>query len=258
MPKYEDIFFTGLGIGAGVAVALGVQALWIATAGLLSPPVGTLDVLAGEAQTMGLPLAEGSKAFWYVARAGGSLAYLLLWLATLWGVLLSSKMVKGWVDATVLYNVHEFLPTLAMVFAVAHTAMLMGDAYIRFSLLDLLIPFRATYRPLWTGFGSLALYLSAALIASFYLRSVVSRRVWRVFHYAAYLAFILALVHGLFAGTDTAQPAIYWMYVVTGATLLFATIYRVLAARSSRKSASHPNTRAPATPRPGARRTPHR
>ena len=111
------------------------------------------------------------------------------------------------------------------------------DPDSRFSLLDLLIPFRAPYRPLWTGLGSLALYLSVALIASFYLRAVVSRRVWRAFHYVTYLAFLLALVHGLMAGTDTAQPAVYWRYVATGATLLFATIYRVLTARHSHKPA---------------------
>jgi len=236
MSKQDDLFFAGLGLGAGVAVVLGIQALWGVTAGLIAP-TGALAAVQGEAQTMGLPLAEGTKAFWYVARAGGILAYLLLWLATLWGVFISSKMVKGWIDATALYNMHEFLPMLAMVFAGVHAAVLMGDAYIRFSLLDLLIPFHAPYRPLWTGLGSLALYLSAALIASFYLRAVVSRRVWRAFHYVTYLAFLLALVHGLMAGTDTAQPAVYWMYVATGATLLFATSYRVLTARSSRKPA---------------------
>lgn len=254
MSKQDDLFFAGLGLGAGVAVVLGIQALWGVTAGLIAP-TGALAAVQGEAQTMGLPLAEGTKAFWYVARAGGILAYLLLWLATLWGVLISSKMVKGWIDATALYNMHEFLPMLAMAFAVVHAAVLMGDAYIRFSLLDLLIPFYAPYRPLWTGLGSLALYLSAALIASFYLRSVVSRRVWRTLHYLTYLAFGLALVHGLLAGSDTTQPAVYWMYIATGATLLFATIYRILTAHSSHKPAPRTNAASPA-PRPAARRTP--
>ncbi|GIK72636.1 MAG: hypothetical protein BroJett021_16240 [Chloroflexota bacterium] len=234
--KQEYLFFAGLGLGAGVAVVLGAQALWGVTAGM-APQTGALDVLSSEAQTMGLPLTEGTKAFWYVARAGGILAYLLLWLATLWGVFISSKMVKGWIDATMLYNMHEFLPMLAMVFAVVHAAVLMGDAYIRFSLLDLLIPFRAPYRPLWTGLGSLALYLSIALIASFYLRSLISRRVWRALHYLTYLAFVLALVHGLMAGTDTTQPAVYWMYVATGGTLLFATLYRILTAGARRQPA---------------------
>lgn len=248
MSKQDDLFFAGLGIGAGMAVVLGAQALWGVTADLLIP-TGTVSALTGEVQAMGLPLAEGTKAFWYVARAGGILAYLLLWLATLWGVFISSKMVKGWIDATMLYNMHEFLPTLAMVFAVVHAAVLMGDAYIGFSLLDLLIPFHAPYRPLWTGLGSLALYLSVTLIVSFYLRSVVSRRVWRTLHYLTYLAFGLALVHGLLAGTDSTQPAVYGMYIATAATLLFATIYRILTAHSSHKPAPRTSAASPAARR---------
>jgi len=242
--KQDDLFFIGLGIGAGVALVFGVQALWsIATAVTL--PSSLAVAVSSEAQTMGLTLARGTKAFWYVARAGGLLAYLLLWLATLWGVLISSKMVKGWVDGTMLYDMHEFLPMLAMVFAVVHAAVLLGDAYIGFDLFDLLIPFRAPYRPLWTGLGSLALYLSLALIASFYLRSLISRRMWRLLHYLTYLAFGLALIHGLLAGTDSSQPVVYAMYIATGATLLFATIYRVLTIQRGRKSPARDAVRQP-------------
>lgn len=241
----------GLGAAAGVAVVFAGLALWQVVAGpavngLLAGATQPGTALAQEAQAMGLPLVEGTKAFWYVARAGGILAYMLLWLATLWGIFISSKMVKGWIDGTVLYNMHEFLPILAVVFAVLHAAVLLGDAYIGFSVADLLVPFRAPYRPLWTGLGSLALYLSIALIASFYVRSFIGRRVWRLFHYVTYLAFVLALLHGLQAGTDSGQPLVLGMYVATGATLLFATIYRILTVKASRKP-SPAGTRTAAT-----------
>ncbi len=242
--KQDDLFFIGLGIGAGVALVFGVQALWsIATAVTL--PSSLAVAVSSEAQTMGLTLARGTKAFWYVARAGGLLAYLLLWLATLWGVLISSKMVKGWVDGTMLYDMHEFLPMLAMVFAVVHAAVLLGDAYIGFRSVRPADPLPCPYRPLWTGLGSLALYLSLALIASFYLRSLISRRMWRLLHYLTYLAFGLALIHGLLAGTDSSQPVVYAMYIATGATLLFATIYRVLAIQRGRKSPARDAVRQP-------------
>jgi hypothetical protein len=250
-----DLLYAGLGTAAGVAVVLTMQALWQnyvggaqgAAAGAAEAVV-TLAAntrLAQEAQVMGLPLVEGSKAYWYVARAGGLIAYLLLWLATLWGVMMSSKMAKGMIDATLLYNMHEFLPTLAMVFATLHAAVLMGDAYIGFSLVNLLVPFTTSYRPLWTGLGSVALYLSIALIASFYLKSLVSRKVWRAFHFVTYLAFGLALVHGVMVGTDTGNPVVRWMYILTGAALLFVTLYRILTVRGE----------AAAKPAPAARPT---
>lgn len=234
MYDQENLFFIGLGVGVGAALALGISALWTTTEGLLdASPIVTpvLSFAAREAEVMGLSMVEGTKAYWYLARAGGLVAYLLLWAATLWGVLVSGKTFKGRIDAALLYAMHEFLPILAMVFAVLHAVVLLGDAYIRFDVLDLLVPFQAPYRPLWTGLGTLSLYLSLALIGSFYVRSIIGRRVWRLFHYAAYLAFILALVHGLMAGTDAGQPVVRWMYVLTGQTLLLATFHRIVMAR---------------------------
>jgi len=228
-----DILYAGLGTLAGVATVLTVQAIWQTYGGAAALQTLPADArLAQEAQVMGLPLAAGSKAYWYTARAGGLIAYLLLWLATMWGVMMSSKMLKGALDATLVYGMHEFLPTLAMVFAGLHAVVLLGDAYIGFSLVDLLVPFAASYRPLWTGLGSVALYLSIALIASFYLKNLVNRKVWRAFHFTSYLAFVLAMAHGIMAGSDTANPAVRWMYILTGAALLFVTLYRGLIARS--------------------------
>lgn len=255
-----DLLYAGLGTVAGVAAVLAAQTLWQGhapglqtAAGSAAQTVAALGAssgLAREAQVMGLPLVAGSKAYWYVARAGGLIAYLLLWLATLWGVLMSSKMVKGKIDAALVYGMHEFLPMLALVFAGLHAAVLMGDAYIGFSLVDLLVPFAASYRPQWTGLGSLALYLSIALIASFYLKNLVSRKLWRAFHYTTYLAFSLAMVHGIMAGTDTSSPVVRWMYIVSGATLLFVTLYRILTAHSE---AAEKAAKAAARPAPAAR-----
>lgn len=238
--EQENLFFIGLGVGVGAVIALGASALWTTTGSLLDVNQVTTPLLnyaAREAQIMGLPVAEGTKAYWYLARAGGLIAYLLLWAATLWGVMMSGKTLKGRIDAALLYAMHEFLPILAMVFAVLHAVILLGDAYIRFDIFDLLVPFQAPYRPVWTGLGTLSLYLSLALIVSFYVRSVIGRRVWRIFHYTTYLAFILALVHGVMAGTDASQPVVQWMYVLTGQTLLLATLHRVLMARAGTEKA---------------------
>lgn len=251
--EQENLFFIGLGVGVGAVIALGASALWTTTGGLWDASAVTtplLDYVGREAQVMGLSAAEGTKAYWYLARAGGLIAYLLLWAATLWGVMMSGKTLKGRVDAALLYAMHEFLPILAMIFAVFHAVILLGDAYIRFDLFDLLVPFQASYRPVWTGLGTLSLYLSLALIASFYVRSIISRRVWRLFHYTTYLAFILALVHGVMAGTDASQPVVQWLYVLTGQTLLLATLHRVLMARSGAEKterAPKPSTPAAAT-----------
>lgn len=209
------------------------------TAGHLSQLYNrTVIFAADEMHVMGLPLDRVSQTYWFVARAGGIGAYLLLWVATLLGLMTSSKMLKGHVDAALIVGMHEFFPILATVFAGLHAAVLLGDTYIGFGLADLIVPFRTSYLPLWTGMGITAFYLGVALIASFYLRSRIGRKTWRAFHYTALLAFGLALMHGLMTGSDTALPAIRWMYIATGATILFAIYYRVFSLQPKRAHAS--------------------
>ncbi len=148
-----DLFYVGLGAAIGVIAALAVYGAFQVMAGVFAAgalasaadSTGTAQsLLASEASAMGLPLVEGTKAYWFVARAGGIIAYLLLWLAAFWGISMSSKMVRGWVDASLIYGMHEFLPILAMIFASLHALVLLGDAYIGFSLTDLLLPFVGT------------------------------------------------------------------------------------------------------------------
>jgi len=193
------------------------------------------QLLGYEAQLMGLPLSADTQAYWFVTRASGILAYLLLWLACLWGILMSSKMVKGAVDATLLYGLHEFFPLLAVTFAALHAGVLLGDSYIGFHLTELLLPFTSQYETVWTGLGIVAFYLSSALIISFYVRRWIGQKTWRAFHYTTYLAVGLAIVHGLMIGSDSQSPLVKDMYILTGAVLVFATCYRVLTVQKRGK-----------------------
>jgi hypothetical protein len=59
----------------------------------------------------------------------------------------------------------------------------------------------------------------------------MSKQAWRAIHYASYASFTGALLHGILSGTDTATFWGYYMYWVSGATLVFLTIYRVLVFR---------------------------
>jgi predicted ferric reductase len=147
------------------------------------------------------------------------------------------------------------MPILAMVFAGMHAVVLLGDAYIGFSIANLLVPFTAPYRPLWTGLGTLALYLGVALIASFYLKRLVSRKLWRALHYLTYAVFALALLHGIMAGTDSGLTVVRWMYVLTGASLLFATFFRIFSVQPRKTADATATVRLPGA---GASGTPVR
>lgn len=192
-------------------------------------PQSMRTILEDQARLMGLPFAAGSQAFWFLARAGGIVSYLLLWLATCWGIMMSSKVIKGYVPVPAAFALHQYLPILGVVFAALHALILLGDTYIGFNIWQLLIPFSSTYEPLWTGLGSLAFYISLALVLSFTIRKQIGSKVWRAFHYTAYLGFLLALLHGVLAGSDSKTLAIQLLYLFTGATSLFLLYYRLVS-----------------------------
>lgn len=220
-----DTLWIAGGIAAGGAVViLGYQAAQLGLASVLH------EGFNREAALMGLPLTADTPAYWYLARAGGLLAYLLLWAASCWGIIMSSKAARAVLPPALVFSLHEFLPLLALLFTGVHAAALLGDSYFDFSIGNLLIPFTGPYRPGWTGLGTLAAYLSIVLIASFYVRRQLGRRTWRLLHYASYLAFTLAMVHGIMTGSDSNTSAIQLMYFATGGALLFLTYFRLLTA----------------------------
>ncbi len=198
-------------------------------------PSSIRSILGEQAQVMGLPLQAGSQAYWYLARAGGIVAYVLLWLATCWGIMMSSKVIKGMVSVPKAYSLHEFLPILGVVFAALHAVVLLGDSYIGFDVWQLVIPFASSYEPFWTGLGTVSFYLFLALVASSYLRKQIGQKLWRVFHYASYLAFLAALLHGIMAGSDSGVLGMRALYLATGGISLFLIYYRMLS-YSPRKS----------------------
>ena len=180
---------------------------------------------------------ELTRLIWYAIRVAGVSAYLALWLTTVAGLVISGQFGGRWVPGALLYPLHQ-LGDLALSLAVLHAALLLGDHYAGFTPESLVVPFTATYRPLWTGLGILALYLSAAVFWSVHLRPRIGYRAWRSIHLASLLAFAFALTHGLAAGTDSTAAPLRLMYLVTGQTVVVLVALRLWRARSRRPEAA--------------------
>jgi sulfoxide reductase heme-binding subunit YedZ len=233
--------------------------LWV-LAGLLIVGMGGLGALAAlffsttpagahaGAFLQWLFAPDGTKVTWYVTRAAGITAYLLLWLSTVWGLLLPSRLLDGKLHGAFTFEFHQFISLLAIAFTFAHVIVLMFDQYAPFSLAQVLFPFLSTYRPLWTGIGILVFYIVLLVSVTFYLRDRIGSKVFRSLHLLSFLAFIGAAVHGLMAGTDSPLPTVQWMYTGTFLTVVFLTVYWVLG--RVRKPTPHPA--APASSRPAS------
>ncbi|MEZ5171559.1 MAG: ferric reductase-like transmembrane domain-containing protein [Acidimicrobiia bacterium] len=167
--------------------------------------------------------------WWYVARAGGIVAWVLLTLSVVWGLLLSTRLLGGRPTPAWLTDLHRFLGGLAVVFTGVHVAGLVADNYVHFGWAETLVPFASGWRPLAVTAGVLAFYLLVAVEVTSLMMRRMPRRWWRRVHESAFLVFLLASLHGAFAGTDATSPAYRWVSVASIGAVVFLTVVRVLA-----------------------------
>ena len=215
---------------------------------LLSTIVGVTLATGGFAIGLGTTgVAEGSTSFWYLSRASGFVAYVLLWGSVVWGLLLSTGTGRRWVRPPQLLDAHQFLSTAAVGFASFHGLVLMGDRYVSFPLRAIVVPFASSYEPLLVACGQIALWLLVLLIGSFHARRHIGGRAWRRLHYASFVAFWMAFVHGLALGSESATLWASVLYLGTPAPVLFLSLHRVLSApRFHRLLVGEAATRQPA------------
>jgi predicted ferric reductase len=176
-------------------------------------------------------LGAEPKAYWYLARSSALVAYGLLWLAMLLGLLMSGRLAQLWPGGPTAFDLHQYTSLLGLAFALFHALVLLGDRYILATLPQILTPFAYVgFAPLWVGLGQLALYGMALVGLSFYVRDRMGRRLWRLVHVLSFAVFTLALAHGVMSGSDTEVAHIRVFYWASGGSVLFLSVYRVLIA----------------------------
>lgn len=165
---------------------------------------------------------------WYAARAAGVVAYVLLTAVVLVGLTLSGRVqLPRWPKFAVT-DVHRFGSLLVGVFVALHVLTVGLDTYTRFSITQLLVPFASSYRPAWIAVGIVAAELLVALAVTNALRSRIPHRVWRRAHYASFLVWAGATVHGVGAGTDSRALWLISIYVVAVGSVTAALMWRTL------------------------------
>lgn len=183
--------------------------------------------------------ASDGKQIWFLARSSGLVAYALLSLSTIWGLLTSSRLLMKWVKLPLTSEIHQTLSFISLAVIALHGWVLLYDLEFGFTLGDLLIPFASPYRPVAVAAGVGAGYLAVLITASFYVRAWLGQRFWRMLHYSAFGLFLLALVHGIWSGSDASTLPAGLLYMGTGTAVLFLTYVRILGGRymPSRRSA---------------------
>jgi predicted ferric reductase len=154
-----------------------------------------------------------SQLIWYVARAGGLVAWGLAAAAVLWGLLLSTRVFGRRPRPAWLFDLHRFLGGATVIFTVVHVLAILLDGYVHFGFLEVLVPFTGTWHPVAVAWGIVAMYLLVAVELTSLARTRVSTRIWRRVHYASFAMFAFGSIHAISAGTD-ASGGVYRMVVL--------------------------------------------
>ena len=163
--------------------------------------------------------------WWYVTRASGLTGYFLIWLSMVWGFAIPTKILQPAVEGTFAYDFHEHLSLMGLGFIVLHVVVLMFDHYLPFNIIQILVPFVDTYRPLWVGLGIISFYILLLVTFTFYLRQQIGSKTFRSIHLFSLLGYYGTTLHGLFAGTDSALPITMVLYAGTFLVVMFMTVY---------------------------------
>jgi predicted ferric reductase len=177
--------------------------------------------------------------FWYLSRAAGFTAYLLLFGSVALGMMLTTKAAKRSGRQNLVFDMHRFLSVLALVVSAFHVYILLGDQYFSFSVWQLALPFASPYRELPVTIGVIAMYAMVVIVASFWLKQYIGYKAWRALHFTSFLMYAGVTLHGITAGTDTVQPWARLLYAATAAStvglLVCRTQHRSIAATSERR-----------------------
>lgn len=170
---------------------------------------------------------EAPKAYWYLSRGTAFISLSLLWLSMALGLGITNKMARLWPGMPTTFAIHEYVSLLGLAFALFHALVILGDHYINFTLLQLLVPFSTLeYRPFWVGIGQIGFYVWIIVVVSFYIRPIIGQKSWRLLHYASFGMYLLGIMHGIFSGTDTSMGWAQNYYWYSAGSLIFLTFMR--------------------------------
>ncbi|MGD0881818.1 MAG: ferric reductase-like transmembrane domain-containing protein [Acidimicrobiales bacterium] len=177
--------------------------------------------------------STNGTAFWYLTRASGVVALVLLTGTVVLGIVASVGWTTERWPRFLSQSVHRNLSLLCLGFVGVHVVTTVGDGYVPIGLSDAVVPFRSPYRPLWVGLGAVSFDLLLAVLVTSALRHRIGHRSWRFVHWLAYLCWPIAVLHGLGTGSDASLGPILAVDAFCTIAVLAAVVWRLVTDRAA-------------------------
>lgn len=162
--------------------------------------------------------------WWYVTRASALIAWVLMTASVLWGILLSTRVMRKVDNPAWLQDLHRYLGGLTLIMVALHMVSLMLDPWLKFTIVEELVPFGTDFKPLPIALGIVAMYLLVAVQGSSLIMNRLPRKFWKGLHYASYATLLLVALHAGWSGTDTST----WWYRALAILLISVATIAVL------------------------------
>ena len=164
------------------------------------------------------------EVLWAVGRGNGIVALAFLTLSIVLGVASRSGRPLFALPRFGIADVHRFVALAATLFVVLHMVRLFLDPFAKLRIIDFVVPFLGSYRPIWQGLGTVAVDVLIVVVFSSLFRHRLGLRVFRAVHWSTYLLWPLAMAHGLGNGTDTGA---IWFQAFAGCCGLIVAVVLV-------------------------------
>jgi methionine sulfoxide reductase heme-binding subunit len=164
-------------------------------------------------------MTSSPSPLWFLDRSAGEVTL----------VLMSAVMILGIVRAALpsaypflIEGAHRNLALLTTAFAGLHIIAALLDPFAHLGPIDALVPFASAYRGTWLGLGVVSGYILAVSVLTTWPARRLPRAIWVWVHRTTYLAWTLAFLHSLGAGSDAGNQIFLLLNVAAVAGVLVA------------------------------------
>lgn len=171
---------------------------------------------------------------WEWIRLLGFLAYFYFTISILFGLIRKTPTIQG--RKNLYFQLHQISGWLGFIAVIAHMLLLIIDQYEPYQLVEILIPFMASYESILSGLGSIAFYLFLIVIVTSDLwLQKLGFSAWKKLHILVLPSWIISLIHGIFIGTDSNNAVIQLFYGLTVAIIVLVGIVRAFSEGGKKK-----------------------
>ena len=164
-----------------------------------------------------------------ISRVCGLLGWYLTGISLVWGIVLSTRLVRRTNLPAWLLGLHRSLAVGAAALLAVHVVAALGHHRAAIGVVDLFVPGHSHWRTGAVTWGVVSLYLLLALMCSSVAITRMPRKWWHLSHLLAYPMFVASAVHAYGAGTDSQRRIFLWTGLALVEVALGLALFRLWA-----------------------------